>query len=258
MGLERNVTGRCGLILIIIIAVFFTGCGKQTGTIIFTANGEDFIREGFIDKTGWNISFENVFVNIVDPTAYMPETEGGEAVLEGAYWTDLAAGDENAEPVVIGEISKAAAGNYQSLKFGLKARENGEYKGFSVVMMGTALKGGESRDFLIKLTEEILFDGKEGYVGDSIKGILKSGESTTVEMTFHFDHIFGDNDSPAESHINTDSVGFGFFEKYNDGNRVDVIQETLVSADQYEILRNSMLTLGHLGEGHCKARFLSD
>jgi len=37
--------------------------GDSTGTLQFVANGEDFIRQGFTSKDGWNISFDEVLAS---------------------------------------------------------------------------------------------------------------------------------------------------------------------------------------------------
>ena len=94
--------------------------------LVFTANGEDFVRQGFVDKQGWRIDFEKLYVNIVDPAAY---GEPGEAVLKGSFGMDLAAGGPDAAPVRIGELKEVTAGNYQSLRFGIRRAADGEFKG---------------------------------------------------------------------------------------------------------------------------------
>ncbi|RYD06121.1 hypothetical protein N752_06215 [Desulforamulus aquiferis] len=105
--------------MIILLAV--TGCsnsnsqgeskeqpaGKKVGTLQFMANGEDFIREGFISKDGWALTFEHVYVNLSEITAYQAEPpydahNGGEVTakekvaLAGSLTVDLAEGDEDA------------------------------------------------------------------------------------------------------------------------------------------------------------------
>ncbi len=224
---------------------------KPTGTIIFTANGEDFVRQGFLDKQGWNISFDNLFVNIIDPISYMLSGEKYEAKFSGEHCIDLAQGDENAGPITVGKIENVKAANYQSLKFSLKRKSSEEYRGYTIVMNGEAEKDGKTIPFTIKFDEEMDFDGKEGYVGDEIKGLLKSNDTTTVEMTFHFDHIFGDKEAPEDDHINTGSVGFDFFNKFIKDGKVDVTQSEMKSAKGYNTLVKAIWTLGHLGEGHC-------
>ena len=47
------------------------------------------------------------------------------------------------------------------------------------------------------------------FIGDTRKGILTDGETADVEATFHFDHLFGDGDAPADDEINTGALGFG-------------------------------------------------
>jgi hypothetical protein len=243
------------VIMAISLVLPFLSCAKNksenTGSLIFKANGEDFVRQGFIDKNGWHITFDKLFVNLAESTAYLPGSKI-QASLPGSYWVDLASGDENADPITVGKISDVASGNYQSLKFSLKQVASGEFAGYSIVMIGRAEKQEETVDFVIKLDEEMDFDGKEGYVGDEIKGLLEPGGTADVEMTFHFDHIFGDIEADKDDHINTGSVGFDFFNQFTQNGKVDVSQANLVNSDGYSILAKAIWTLGHLGEGHCE------
>lgn len=238
----------------------FISCSKKEpsiedqGTLVFTANGEDFVRHGFLDKQGWRISFDKLFVNLVDPTAY---GKPGEVILKGSFWVDLAEGDEHASPIVIGKIDNTNAGNYQSLKFKIERAASGEYKGHSIVMVGNAEKNGRKVPFIIRLDEEMDCDGKEGYVGDEVKGLLQAGAATDVEMTFHFDHVFGDREAPVNDHINTESVGFDFFNQFARDGSVEITQAEMAQAEGYDMLVKSIRTLGHLGEGHCDCTSLS-
>lgn len=239
-------------ISLILIPLLAGSCKKESGSsIIFTANGEDFIRKGFVDKNGWKINFDKLYVNIVDPTSY--NSNGLSSTLKGGRMVDLAEGDENAGPVIAGKTENVQPGNYQSLKFSIKKSENPEHMGASIIMVGNAEKSGKNIEFIIRLNEELDFDGKEGYVGDEIKGIVKSGEQAPVEMTFHFDHIFGDIEAEQGSHINSGSVGFDYFYAYAKDGKVDVSQEETKSNPEYKKLVKAIWTLGHLGEGHCEA-----
>ena len=222
---------------------------SQTGMIIFTANGEDFVRKGFIDKQGWSISFDQLYINLLDPTAYVPS--GQSAVLEGTYWVDLAAGNDEAEPIQIEQLNEIPAGNYQALKFKVRRKNSGTFKGYSIVLIGRAEKKGLLVPFTIRLEEELDIDGREGYVGEELKGMLLPGEMTAVEMTFHFDHIFGDYEAAADDHINTHSVGFVFFYQFVQNGKVDIRQSEMKRAIHYDTLVKAIWTLGHLGEGHC-------
>lgn len=238
-------------------ACVLSGCGKKSerapgpGTIVFTANGEDFVRKGFVDRTGWAISFDTLLVTIVDPCAYLPPDEKLLAVLEGEHRVDLAEGDADAGPVVVGRLDSVPVGNYQALRFKIRRASSGPWSGHSMVMIGTARKEDRVVPFSITLDEEMDFDGTEGFVGDEVRGLLKPGGTTTVEMTFHFDHIFGDHEVPPDDHINTGSVGFDFFHAFASDGRVAVEQKDMQSADDYPTLVKAVWTLGHLGEGHC-------
>ncbi|MCB0155088.1 MAG: DUF4382 domain-containing protein, partial [Anaerolineae bacterium] len=95
------------------------------GTLEFRANGEDFVRQGFTSKDGWAISFEHVYVTVSDITAYQTdppyEPEEGAALnattvveVPGVYTIDLAAGDDDAEPIFVAEAA-VPAGQYNAL-----------------------------------------------------------------------------------------------------------------------------------------------
>jgi hypothetical protein len=224
---------------------------RDLGSLVFTANGEDFVRHGFVDKTGWAISFESLYINIAMPTAYIPGDER-QVVLEGEHWVDLAAGGKEAQPIVLGWVEGVSPANYQALRFALKRVSDGPYTGASIVMIGSAEREGRRVPFTIRLDEEMLFDGRDGYVGEELKGLLQPGSSTQVEMTFHFDHLFGDMRAEKDDHINQASVGFEFFYAFAKGGVVDVSQAQLKGAEGYRTLVQALWTLGHLGEGHCE------
>ncbi|MBD3320984.1 MAG: DUF4382 domain-containing protein [Chitinivibrionales bacterium] len=232
--------------------IFLYGCSSEKNSaLVFRANGEDFVRQGFIDKQGWAIAFDTVLVHLSDIAAYNKK-EGLRAELQGNFAVDLAAGDDNAIPVKVGTVDNVAAGNYQSLKFKVTKATAGEYRGSSIVMTGKAIKDSLSIPFIIKINETMTFTCTEGYVGDEIKGIVKEDSVADVEMTFHFDHIFGDNDAPMDNHINSSSVGFDFFYQYRDGGKVAVSQSELKQDDEYETFVRALWSLGHCGEGHCE------
>jgi hypothetical protein len=147
------------------------------GAIVFTANGEDFVRRGFADKQGWSIAFANLYVNIVDPTAYIPGTEE-QVTLEGSHWVDLAEGPAEADPIVLGSVEQVAPENYQALRFAVERISGGPYAGSSIVMVGAASRDGKQVPFTIRLDEEMVFDGREGYVGEELKGLLQPGSIT--------------------------------------------------------------------------------
>ena len=106
---------------------------NETSNLALVANGEDFVRQGFVSKDGWEISFDRVFVNISDAIAYSTESafepQKGDTkssisyqqkvdFIDGDRITDLAAGDGDAEPIVVSETS-VPVGFYNALSWKL-------------------------------------------------------------------------------------------------------------------------------------------
>ncbi|GAG13434.1 unnamed protein product [marine sediment metagenome] len=129
----------------------------------------------------------------------------------------------------------------------------GPAAGYSLVIIGTAEKDGRVMDFTINIDEECGYSCGE-YVGDERKGIVADGGTADVEMTFHFDHIFGDVEAPMDDHLNVGAIGFDPFADIAEDGELDVdmagLQDKL-SAEDYQILVDTLPTLGHVGEGHC-------
>ncbi len=113
---------------------------------------------------------------------------------------------------------------------------SGSAAGYSLVIIGTAEKDGQSVDFTINIEEECGYSCGE-YVGDERKGILEKGGTADLEMTFHFDHIFGDAETPLDDELNLGALGFEPFADLAEDGKVD--------------LNMAELHLGHVGEGHC-------
>lgn len=235
----------------------------ESGTLQIRANGEDFVREGFVSKDGWEISFDHLYVNLVEPTAYQtdppfdPDTESelqatAEAGLGKAVTVDLAEGDENAEPILVGEVS-APEGQYNALAWKMQPAEEGPAAGSTLMLVGVAQKDGETINFNIKLDPEYSYTCGE-FVGDARKGILAAGETAEVEATFHFDHIFGDGEAPADDPINTGALGFDPLAAVAEGGQLEADMAMLkeqLSPEDYSTLEETVAGLGHVGEGHC-------
>ncbi|MGC9505559.1 DUF4382 domain-containing protein [Baaleninema sp.] len=236
---------------------------NEPGTLAVRANGEDFVRQGFTTKDGWRVEFENLYAHVSDVTAYQTDPpydafSGGEpdakesVVLVDSQTVDLAAGDETAEPILLSEV-EAPAGQYNALSWKMTPASEGPAEGYSLVLDGTAEKDGETVDFILKLDEPLAFTCGE-FVGDERKGILSSGGNADLEATFHFDHLFGDGDAPADDEINTGALGFEPIAELAENGTVEVDLETLserLSPEEYETLKNLLPSLGHVGEGHC-------
>jgi hypothetical protein len=234
------------------------------GSLEFRANGEDFVRQGFTTKDGWQITFDSVLVSLAEVTAYQtdpPFDADSGATLEAQTQVslgdpvvvDLAAGDETAEPILVTTV-EAPAGRYNALAWQLVPATTGPGKDHSVVLQGTATKAGATLPFTVKIAESLAFTCGD-FVGDERKGMLTDGSLADVEATFHFDHLFGDAGAPMEDDINTGALGFEPLAALAENGEVNVdstaLQEKL-SAEDYATLMNILPSLGHVGEGHCE------
>lgn len=262
--MNKNHTGL--LLLAVLLAGLLAGCGAQaTGTLQFIANGEDFVREGFVSKDGWAIHFDHVYIHLAEIAGYQTEPpydphSGGdvqaqvEVDLDGTHTVDLAEGGPDAAPILVGEASGAHAGHYNANAWRMVQATSGPASGYSLVMIGTAEKEGQTVDFTIQVETEYEYVCGE-YVGDERKGILEEGGTADLEMTFHFDHIFGDADTPPDDALNVAAPGFEPFAALAGGAgtlEVDMsgLQAAMAPAD-YQMLVDILPTLGHAGEGHC-------
>jgi hypothetical protein len=272
------------VILTFLVAVVLSGCGSggtgeqlgkertetaKNGTLQFKANGEDFIRQGFTTKDGWELTFDHVYVNLADVTAYQADPpydadKNGEVQAEtkvslpGTYSVDLAEGDENAPPILVGEVKDAPAGHYNAISWKMSKVAEGPTAGYSLVIIGKAVKDGKTINFTIKNEQEYKYTGGE-YVGDERKGIIKEGGTADLEMTFHFDHIFGDAGTPADDELNVGAPGFEPFASLAEDGVLDVDMAGLkekLSPEAYKKLEEVLPTLGHVGEGHCHCEVL--
>lgn len=234
------------------------------GTLEFRANGEDFVRQGFTTKDGWDISFDTVFVSLAEVTAYQTDppfdAEAGTKVeakkqvsVGEPVVVDLAEGDANADPILVSEV-EAPAGRYNALSWQMVPATSGPAEGYSILMQGTATKDGETLPFTLGISEALTFTCGD-FVGDTRKGILDAGAMADIESTFHFDHLFGDASVPMEDDINTGALGFDPLAALAQDGAVSVDSASLkitLSEEDYATFINILPSLGHVGEGHCE------
>ena len=249
----------------IVVGIMLVSCGGgAVGTLQFNANGEDFIRQGFVSKDGWSINFTHVYITLEDVTAcqteppYDPHSSvnmncNAKVSLPNTCTVDIAEGGENAPPILVGEVQNATVGHYNAISWEMVKATWGPADCYSLVIVGTAEKDGQSIDFSIKVGEEYEYYCGE-YVGDERKGMVAAGGTADVEMTFHFDHIFGDAETPVDDDLNVSAVGFEPFASIAEGGKLDVNMadmQSKLSSEEYQMLVDILPTLGHVGEGHC-------
>lgn len=234
------------------------------GELTVRANGEDFVRQGFVTKDGWQIDFDHVYVTLADVTAYQTDppfdAEAGEqpeatetVMVEETVTLDLAAGDENAEPILVKSVT-APAGRYNALSWKMVPAADGPTSGQTIWIEGTAAKADDTIAFAMKLDPTLEFVCGD-FVGDERKGILEADKQADLEATFHFDHLFGDGEAPPDDDINTGALGFDPLAAIADGNTLEVDMAALeeqLSTEDYQLVMSILPSLGHVGEGHCE------
>ncbi len=288
MKLTLKIFTLTALLIASAALLVIAGCGDDdddddnddatgSGTLEFYANGEEFIRDGFTGKTGWDITFDHFYMNIQGATAYqvvestssaqttlkhaghphedIPEGTAHEALTD-AYYLDLHEGDDRQ---LIDSVTGAAAGNYNYVAFSIVQADDGEYSGYSIVMIGTAVKGDEAVTFNIKLDEEMTFSTCKQELDDEYAGVVDDGGTGSVELTFHSDHIFGDADEALDDplSVNPGAIGFQpFADLDTDADGVINVDQSDIEADfdsnTLGIFLAALYTIGHSGEGHCE------
>lgn len=249
-----------------------SGCGETptapkgtsaqgTGELTLIANGEDFMYNGITSKEGWEIKFDRVEVILDDVTAYQsvppynPETDATiaekEAVRLITQPAPVTLTEATAtEMVKVTQQPDAPAGSYNAL--GWKLTNMGDQPAIS--LKGTARQGDQTVAFDLSLGHEVAYLCGE-FVGDERKGILAAAGVAEVEMTFHWDHIFGRADTALDDEINTGALGFDPLAALaEEGQLVADLGDLAgrLSAADYEILTQALDDLGHVGEGHCR------
>ena len=137
---------------LLVLVMVLAGCaGGGKGTLEIYANGEDFVRQGFVSKDGWSIQFDHVYITLANIAAYQTDppydSETGEAIvskvsvgLDRVYTIDLAEGDADADPILVDTVSGVTAGHYNAISWKMAKAESGPAAGYSLVMIGTAEK----------------------------------------------------------------------------------------------------------------------
>ena len=252
------------LVMMLASASIVVAQDEEVGTLEFRANGEDFVRQGFVSKDGWNISFEHIYVALSNIRAHQTNPPydpfSGELTrsnimvgLPGQVIIDLAAGDADADTILIDAVEDVPSGYYNSVGWMMTPAEEGEIEGYSLVMDGTAEKDGDTIEFIIRIDEDFAYTCG-AFVGDERLGIVQSEDTGQVELTFHFDHIFGDGEAAPDEEINTGAPGFDVFAPLAVDGVIEVTLSDLemnLPEDDYQMFVDILPSLGHTGEGHC-------
>ena len=241
---------------------------QSTTTLNLVANGEDFVREGFVTKDGWTMSFDRLDVNLAEVTAYQmdgafepTETDTLDSLeyqkivslVDTPQVIDLAEGEADAAPILVTD-AEVTPGFYNAMAWQVDtAGADSPLAGKTMNMQGTATKDDQTINFDISLNRPIQYLCGE-YVGDDRKGFVEADAPGEIETTFHFDHIFGDAETSPDEAINVDALGFEPLAQLASNDSLTVDDATLtqqLSDDDQGKLTKAIIGLGHVGEGHC-------
>jgi len=227
------------------------------------ADGEDFIIEGFESKDGWRIDFDSVTVSINDVVAHQTEppfdadsdeplqaTESVTLISSPTVINLMLADGNNGSTILVTEV-EAPPGHYNALSWKMQ-NQPGNIE--TLVLAGTAQKDEQEIDFTLRFPIDVSYVCGE-FVGDERKGIVTEDSSAEVHITFHFDHIFGDAQKNSTHEVNVAALGFDPMVSFAENGTLDIdldnLQENL-SPEDYQQLEQSLVSLGHVGEGHCR------
>ena len=244
------------------------GNAQGQATLNLVANGEDFVRQGFVTKDGWTMSFDRLDVNLAQVTAYQidgafepTETDTLDSLeyqekvslVDTAQVVDLAEGEADAAPILVTD-AEVTPGFYNAMAWQVDtAGADSPLAGKTMVMQGTATKDDRTINFDISLDRPIQYLCGE-YVGDERKGIVETDSPGELETTFHFDHVFGDAETSPDEAINVDALGFEPLAQLASNDSLTIDDATLtqqLSPEDREKLTKAIIGLGHVGEGHC-------
>ena len=193
-----------------------SGQNQPQNTLSLVANGEDFIRQGFVSKDGWQIDFNHVYVTLNQVKAYqmnpplnlesqpkLPDAKQSITLLDKPITVDLTQKNENASAIKVTEVS-APVGTYNAITWSLVNDAQGDG---SIILDGIATKKNQTINFNLQLSLELHYLCGE-FVGDERKGIISATQGAELETTFHFDHLFGNAKTSADDELNVNAIGF--------------------------------------------------
>ncbi|NMF84423.1 DUF4382 domain-containing protein [Nodosilinea sp. P-1105] len=241
-----------------------TETDAEETTLEIFGNGEERPQVGFTSGDGWELSFDHIYANFTDLKAYQtdppydylslePIQDPEEEVSFGDASVDLVTGDEDNPTVFLADATDVPEGHYNAISYRLSPASDGPGEDYSLVIIGTAERDGETIDFVLNLEQELDYYCGE-FIGDQRKGIVETGETADLEATLHFDHLFGEGSRPADDPLNQSAFGFDPLAALAEDGQVEadmaMLEEMLSEAD-YARLESSLIELGHAGEGHC-------
>ncbi|MBL8951747.1 MAG: hypothetical protein JNK82_13275 [Myxococcaceae bacterium] len=266
------------------VMLALTACGGGTGSVIFTAYGEEFIEDkipaevgteaGFTD--GWELRFTKFVVNLGE--IEVGDTKGTKVAsmakpkvfdvakagpVEVTRFANLPAGRWDVVGYSIAPVTDSDTGNADAAD--VTAMKTG---GLSVLVAGSATKTGTTKTFEWGFTTNTHYgECEQEQLGKGV--VVPVGGEDTAQLTIHGDHLWFDSLQSDEAKMRFDPIAAADTNPA-DGNvtlaELGAVMLTSLPVTQYgtggasnvKTLRDfiEVLTrnLGHYrGEGHCNA-----
>ncbi|NTX07654.1 hypothetical protein [Myxococcus sp. CA040A] len=195
-------------------------CSDGTGNVTFTTYGEDYIEKeipaavgeeaGFVD--GWTVRFSK-FVVVLSEVKVQTQDDvaaqqtqarvfdvhkPGPVVVES--FKDLDAREWDDISYAIAPVASAVAGNADAQDV-----ERMKTEGLSLLVVGTATKGGVTKQFDWGFKTNTLYERCESPELGAGVTVPKDGEET-VQLTIHGDHLFFDDLQSPDAKMRFDAM----------------------------------------------------
>lgn len=249
---------------------------QKQGNLILVANGESFVRDGFITKDAWKIEFNKLTVSVGNVIAYQTETgfdPDQNQIIDSKLAIPLtkeikvidlipASKPKNSispsltsKDLTIVKKIAVPVGSYRAISWEMAPKNDFGGETETIFLQGNATKNGKKINFELGFLLPIKYICGE-FIGEERKGIVAKDKLTELEMTFHFDHLFGDSNISVDDALNQEALGFEPLAKLASAGSLKLDWQTLqqkLEPSDLEILTKAIAGLGHVGEGHCKA-----
>lgn len=263
---------RAGLLISLLTALVFS-CeaeDKGSGTLRVEIWGEDFIEKGipaseFAD--GWSVKFDHFLVNV---GAISVAKEGAAPAWSDEEFRiyDLAT---LSGPMKITELT-VPGGDYTHTTYTIapakedtkganaKQEDVARMKGLSVLVDGSASKGDKTIKFSWGFSKTTVYDPCH-----SIGKVTNNG-TTTIQLTFHGDHLFYDDAVSENPSLRFEDIAKADSDGDNTVTATELKAYAIKPLEHYgvgsfdiknmwEFLDHMVTTLGHIdGEGHCQTK----
>lgn len=195
-----------GGLAIVLVAV--AGCSPGKGAVSFETWGEEYIEDKIpagAFEDGWEVTYEKFLVNIGHVTVADSEGVVG-ARMDGTILFDhrlpgvkpvFSAADLEARPWEKVSYEIPIVTPDTALADGVTDEDRGLLldSGASIYVVGSAVKGGETKTFEWAFPVGTLFDDCRGERGgkETDGALVTNGGTDQIQLTIHGDHLFYDD-----------------------------------------------------------------